>query len=292
MSHWGKRPRDKDDETFVRFSDLSQEKKMERRREEREEKKERERTLSYFKSVDRALGDAADVSMLTAIVDGFFVELMKLLKADSTFHLLRNGLICKVIEKALASAPLLHSKSLLYVFIGHLSDIVSSPVASYLLETLMASISQSLSALEEGDFETEMIPDGPGIHTGSGVPSAMTLVGSVTEELGEYAEDLLTHEVASRATRSILLVLGGFTIRGAPALPRQVRFSEPLDQLTQFLVKALETGYQTTYQLETPGEAWYAAAKDSSQPGDSEPTSRVGAGDKGVRVSVRAASLA
>ncbi|RNF05306.1 hypothetical protein TraAM80_04597 [Trypanosoma rangeli] len=176
----------------VRYSELAPEAKLQKRRQERQEKKEMERTLSYFKSVQRALEEqasgAGDASTLASIVDGFFVELIKLLKADSTLHLLRNGVVCRVIESALTNSLLLHSKSLLYVLLGHVFDTVTSPTASYMMETLIASLAQALSALADAEadsFESEMTDGGPGVHTGSGVPSAATLVTCVVEELSE-----------------------------------------------------------------------------------------------------------
>ena len=180
-AHWGKRPRDSSgDEPFVRFSELSPAAKMERRREERAEKKERDRTLSYFRSVQRALEEqnsgGGDAGALASIVDGFFSELLKLLKADATFYILRNGTACRVIELALTNALLLHVKSLLYVFLGHICELMISPVASFTLETLLASLSQGLSALGEASpegLEAELLEGGVGTHTGSGVAAGL-----------------------------------------------------------------------------------------------------------------------
>ncbi|PBJ68859.1 hypothetical protein BCY84_20711 [Trypanosoma cruzi cruzi] len=235
----------------VRYADLAPEVKLQRRREERQVKKEMERTLSYFKSVQKALEEqasgAGDASTLASIVDGFFVELIKLLKADSTLHLLRNGLVCRVIESALANSLLLHSKSLLYVLLGHVFDTVTSPTASYTMETLLASLAQALSALADDEvesFEAEMTDGGPGVHAGSGVPSAATLITYVVEELSERAEEIIVHEVAARAVRSIVLVLGGFTIRGAPPLEHVVKFTQPLGALGIALMRGLEATFR------------------------------------------------
>ncbi|RNF26908.1 uncharacterized protein Tco025E_00871 [Trypanosoma conorhini] len=234
----------------VRYSDLAPEARLQKRRQERQEKKEMERTLSYFKSVQRALEEqasgAGDASTLATIVDGFFVELIKLLKSDATLHLLRNGVVCRVIESALANSLLLHSKSLLFVLLGHVFDAVASPTASYMMETLMASLAQALSALaaaEADSFAAEMTDGGPGVHAGSGVPSAATLVTCVVEELSERAEEVILHDVAARAVRSIVLVLGGFTIRGAPPLAHAVKFTQPLSVLGVALMQGLESTF-------------------------------------------------
>ncbi|AIN98102.1 hypothetical protein LPMP_210210 [Leishmania panamensis] len=268
-AYWGKRPREGDsDEAFVRFSELSPARKLERRREERVEKKERDRTLAYFRSVQRALEDqvtgGGDPSTLASIVDGFFSELLKLLKADSTFYILRNGTACRVVELALANALLLHVKSLLYVFLGHICELLISPVASYTLETLLASLSQGLSALagtnREG-LEAELTEGGVGMHTGSGVPSSATLLSSMAEEMCEHAEDLIVHDIGGRALRSVVLMLGGRPIRQAPLPNRPVAFPRIVGTLAEAVTKALEEGYGREYQTASPAEAWMAAAQ-------------------------------
>ncbi|KPI85330.1 hypothetical protein ABL78_5612 [Leptomonas seymouri] len=268
-AQWGKRPRSSDgDEPFVRFSELSPAAKMERRREERAEKKERDRTLAYFKSVQRALeeqrGGGGDAGALASVVDGFFSELLKLLKADSTFYILRNGTACRVVELALTNALLLHVKSLLYVFLGHVCDLMISPVASFTLETLLASLSQGLSALGEtslDDLEAELTEGGVGIHTGSGVPSSATLLRSMTEELCEHAEDLIIHDVGGRALRSVVLMLGGRSIRQAPQPLHPVALPQILGTLAEAVVKALEEGYGREYNTASPAESWMAAVQ-------------------------------
>lgn len=268
-AHWGKRPRDADkDEPFVRFSELSPAAKAERRREERVEKKERDRNLSYFRSVQRALEDqtsgGGDAGALASIVDGFFSELLKLLRADSTFYILRNGTACRVIELALTSALLLHVKSLLYVFLGHIGELMISPVASYTLETLLASLSQGLSALAETNpeaLEAELAEGGVGTHTGSGVPSSATLLRSMSEELCERAEDLIVHDVGGRALRSVVLVLGGRPIRQAPLPAHPVAFPSILGAVAEAVVAAIEEGYGREYNTSSPSESWMAAVQ-------------------------------
>ncbi|GET88252.1 hypothetical protein, conserved [Leishmania tarentolae] len=267
--HWGKRPREGDnDETFVRFSELSPSDKLERRRQERAEKKERDRTLAYFRSVQRALEEqgngGGDAGALASIVDGFFSELLKLLKADSSFYILRNGTACRVVELALANALLLHVKSLLYVFIGHIGELLVSPVASYTLETLLASLSQGLSALADtnpGGLEAELVEGGVGVHTGSGVPSSATLLSSMVEEICENAEDLIVHDIGGRALRSVVLMLGGHSIRQAPLPIHPVAFPRVLGTLAEAIVKALEEGYGREYRVKSPAEAWMAAVQ-------------------------------
>ncbi|KAL7700956.1 hypothetical protein NQL31_007042 [Lotmaria passim] len=268
-AHWGKRPRDSSgDEPFVRFSELSPAAKMERRREERAEKKERDRTLSYFRSVQRALEEqnsgGGDAGALASIVDGFFSELLKLLKADATFYILRNGTACRVIELALTNALLLHVKSLLYVFLGHICELMISPVASFTLETLLASLSQGLSALGEASpegLEAELLEGGVGTHTGSGVPSSATLLRSMTEELCERAEDLIIHDIGGRALRSVVLMLGGRAIRQAPQPLHPVAFPRILGTLAESIITALEEGYGREYSTADPAEAWMAAVQ-------------------------------
>lgn len=263
--HWGKRMREEDGQ--VRFSDLTPDQKMQRRRQERQEKKDRDRTLSYFRSAQRTMDEHArsgDPTVLANIVDGFFGELIKLLKGDPSFHLLRNGLVCRAIEAALGSALLLQSKTLLYVFLGHVGDLVTSPVASYTFETLLVSLSLGLSALSEANpegFEAEMVEGGPGVHTGSGIASTATLLRAMVEELLERAEGLLIHEVGARALRSIVLVLGGFSIRNAPPPARPVRHEALLGTVAETVVAALEIGYGREYQTVTVAEAWLAAAQ-------------------------------
>ncbi|CCW63816.1 unnamed protein product [Phytomonas sp. EM1] len=272
---WGKRPRDggnqhdgSADKAFVRFSELSPKEKLQRRKMERIEKKERDRNMSYFMSVQRTIEEYADgngdTSVLAGIVDGFFVELMKLLKADRSFNLLCNAKICRVIELALKNSPLLHCKSLLYVFLGRIHELITSPVASYMLETLFASMSRELSNLEDNQegLTAEMVVGGPGIHVESGVPSTATLLNSAVEELCESAGDMLVHEVGSRALRSIILVLGGFTVHNEPPLARPVRFTGTLGMLATAVVSALEEGYGRQYGTRGPAEAWMAAAQD------------------------------
>ncbi|KPA78123.1 hypothetical protein ABB37_06308 [Leptomonas pyrrhocoris] len=268
-AHWGKRPRSGDsEEAFVRFSELSPAAKMERRREERGEKKERERTLAYFKSVQRALEEhgsgGGDAGALASIVDGFFSELLKLLKADSTFYVLRNGTACRVIELALTSALLLHVKSLLYVFLGHICDLMVSPVASFTLETLLAALSQGLSALGETNPEglvAELTEGGVGTHVGSGVPSSATLVRSMADELCERAEDLIVHDIGGRALRSVVMMLGGRAIRQAPQPPHPVAFPDVLGTLAEAIMKALEDGYGREYNTANAAESWMAAVQ-------------------------------
>jgi hypothetical protein len=268
-AHWGKRPRDgSSDEPFVRFSELSPAAKLERRREERAEKKERDRTLAYFKSVQRALeeqaGGGGDAGALASIVDGFFSELLKLLRADATFYILRNGTACRVIELALTNALLLHVKSLLFVFLGHTCELMISPVASYTLETLLASLSQGLSALGETNpegLEAELTEGGVGTHTGSGVPSSATLLRSMVEELCEHAEDLIIHDIGGRALRSVVLMLGGRAIRQAPQPLHPVSFPAIVGTLAEAVMTALEDGYGREYNTAGPAEAWMAAVQ-------------------------------
>lgn len=268
-AHWGKRPRDGDGEdAFVRFSELSPAQRMERRREERAEKKERDRTLAYFKSVQRALEEqgsgGGDAGAIASIVDGFFSELFKLLKADASFYVLRNGTACRVVELALTNALLLHVKSLLYVFLGHISELLVSPVASYTLEKLLASLSQGLSALAEANpeaLEAELTEGGVGMHTGSGVPSSATLLASMAEEVCERAEDLLVNDIGGRALRSVVLMLGGRPIRQAPLPAHPVTFPRVLGTLAEALIAALEDGYGREYQTSSPAEAWMAAGQ-------------------------------
>ncbi|KEG11961.1 hypothetical protein DQ04_02111030 [Trypanosoma grayi] len=249
----------------VRYSDLTPEAKLQKRRQERQEKKEKERTLSYFISVQRALDEqaagAGDASTLATIVDGFFVELIKLLKADPSLHLLRNGAVCRVIESALANSLLLHSKSLLYVLLGHVFDTVTSPTASYMMETLMVSLAQALSALADDAeaFDAEMADGGPGVHAGSGVPSAATLVTCLVDELVERAGDIIMHEVGARAVRSIVLVLGGFTIRGAPPLQHTVKFAPQLGVLGGALMQTLEHTFSDS-RTQSAVDVWLGIA--------------------------------
>ncbi|CCW71834.1 unnamed protein product [Phytomonas sp. Hart1] len=273
---WGKRPRDDGKQhnenggnAFVRFSELSPKEKLQQRKMERIEKKERDRRMSYFMSVQRVIEECAnsggDASVSIGIVDGFFVELMKLLKADRSFYILRNGKICRVIEAALKNSPLLHCKSLLFVFLGHIVELITSPVASYMLETLFASVSRALSNLEDqGALASEMLMGGPGMHAESGVPSTATLLHSVIEELCESSEDMLVHEVGSRALRSIILVLGGLTIRNEPPAVHPVCFTDNLGVLATALISALEKGYCREYGTPGPAEAWMAAARDNT----------------------------
>ncbi|KAG5506035.1 hypothetical protein GH5_05716 [Leishmania sp. Ghana 2012 LV757] len=268
-AHWGKRPREGDsDEAFVRFSDLSPAQKLERRRQERAERKERDRTLAYFKSVQRALEEqgsgGGDAGALASIVDGFFSELLKLLKADSAFSILRNGTACRVVELALTNALLLHVKSLLYIFLGHICELLISPVASYTLETLLASLSQGLSALAVTDaegLEAELAEGGVGMHTGSGVPSSATLLSSMAEEVCEHTEDLIVHDIGGRALRSVVLMLGGRSIRQAPLPVRPVAFPRIIGTLAEAVIKAVEEGYGREYHTASPAEAWMAAVQ-------------------------------
>ncbi|KAG5479357.1 hypothetical protein LSCM1_04615 [Leishmania martiniquensis] len=268
-ARWGKRPREGDgDEAFVRFSELSPAQKLERRRRERTEKKEQGRTLAYFRSVQHALEEQSsgggDAGVLASIVDGFFSELLKLLKADSTLYILRNGTACRVVELALANALLLHIKSLLYIFLGHICELLISPVASYTLETLLASLSQGLSALADTDadgLDAELAEGGVGIHTGSGVPSSATLLSSMAEELCEHTEDLIVHDIGGRALRSVILMLGGRSIRQAPLPARPVAFPRVLGALAESVIKAVEEGYGREYQTASPAEAWMAAVQ-------------------------------
>ncbi|KAH9597789.1 hypothetical protein LSM04_008948 [Trypanosoma melophagium] len=268
MSGYGYRKREyEEDAGRVRYSDLPPETKLQRRRVERREKKERERTLAYFTSVQRALDEWAagggDARNIAAIVDGFIVELIKLLRADPTLHLLRNGTVCRAIEAALAHALLLHLKSLLYVLLGRVYDTAASPTASYVLEALVARLTAALAAeaqsqqqvdsnspaetIDMGDGGTtlaaEMTVGGPGAHADGGVPSVATLLTGVVDELAERADDIVLHEVAARAVRSIVLLLAGRTIRGAPPLQYPIKFMPQLETLATALMQSLETTF-------------------------------------------------
>eukprot|EP00796_Vickermania_ingenoplastis_P012466 gene12466-8550_t len=273
---WGKRHRGSDGatEAVTRFSELTTEQKAQRRKEERLEKKERERTMAYFMAAQRTLQPGAtDPIMLASAVDGFFQELVKLLRADPSFCLLRNVQICQTIEMALRNALLLHSKTLLFVFLGHVPTLITSPVASYVFETLLASISQGLSGLAtsvsdaEGNsaaLEEEMRVGGQGIHTGSGIPSTATLLSHALEELGDMVETLLTHDAASRTTRSVILMLGGLPIRGAPPPHPAVRFQTLLGPLAEKVMHTVESWYRSEYHMTDAGEIWLTAVQTPS----------------------------
>lgn len=272
---WGKRLRDADGTlSSTPFSELSPEEKLQRRREERAEKKERDRTLSYFKNANQMLQQAAgtDAGMLASAVDGFFQELVKLLKADPSFHLLRNGLICQTIEVALQNALLLHSKTLLYMFLGHLVDLFQSPVASYVVETLLASLAQGLSGLAsedgngnemrlQGNFEAEMQPGGQGMHVGSGLPSTATLLSHVVEEISESLETFFSNEVGARAMRSLILMLGGYSIRNAPPPHSLVKFHSILGPFADSIIRTMEEVYHRDFQTKNLAETWITAAQ-------------------------------
>ncbi|CBH15152.1 hypothetical protein, conserved [Trypanosoma brucei gambiense DAL972] len=225
----------------VRYSDLPPNVKLQRRRQERQEKKEKERTLAYFTSVHRALEEQS-AETLVAFVDGFFVELIKLLRADTSLHLLRNGTVCRTIEAALASSQLLHCKSLLYILLGHVYDLAASPTASRTLEAIIASIVRGVSVFRRTDssaFSAEMEEGGA---SSNGVPSASTLITCVVEELAERAGEVLLHDAAARAVRSIILFLGGFwnSTGTASSLPHGVKFYAQLDTLGTALMCVVE----------------------------------------------------
>lgn len=310
---WGKRTHDaQDGSSSSLFRELSSEQKMKRRREERAEKKERDRTLSYFVNTRNMLlqqstqnGGEKD-AMLSSSVDGFFQELAVLLKADaasstsssspsSCFHLLRNGVICQTIELALKNASLLHCKSLLFLFLGHVMSLITSPVASYLWETLMASIGQGLSQLADEEdatlssfaphesenmereknlpitaasddlvmsaFANEMQLGSPGIHGGSGLPSTATLVSNAVEEIIVELEAVLSHDIAARTMRSMILALGGCSIRNFPSPNPRVRFPQILGQLATSVVQTVEMYYSRECSIRNPSETWLAAAQ-------------------------------
>lgn len=126
--------------------------------------------------------DGSKTLALVSLIDGFFSELFKLLRADSSFNLLRNNVVCKTIDAALANATLLHSKSLLHLFLGHAFDLITSPVASYTVEMLLMSLTQSLNKLKcnglEDDYTHEMTPGSSGMHVGSGVASTISLLSA------------------------------------------------------------------------------------------------------------------
>ncbi|ORC89351.1 uncharacterized protein TM35_000121260 [Trypanosoma theileri] len=278
----GYRKRDYDDYAGeeagrVRYSDLPPETKLQRRRVERREKKERERTLAYFTSVQRALDEWAagggDAGNIAALVDGFIVELIKLLRADPTLHLLRNGTVCRAIEAALAHSLLLHLKSLLYVLLGRVYDTAASPTASYVLEAIVARLTAALAAeasnqqdgetLRIGDegstLAAEMTVGGPGAHADGGVPSVATLLAGVVDELAERSDDIILHEVAARAVRSIVLLLAGRTIRGAPPLQHPVKFIPQLENLATALMQSLETTFADS-RTQSDVDVWLAIA--------------------------------
>nr|CCC93410.1 conserved hypothetical protein [Trypanosoma congolense IL3000] len=239
MSSRGKRSRW--DEQGARYSDLDPAVKLQKRREERQEKKERERTLSYFTSMQRALEQQSS-DTLGSLVDGFFVEVIKLLREDSSLHLLRNGTVCRTIEAALLNCELVHSKSLLYVLLGHVCNLATSPTASRTLEAVIGSIARGVRALSESDdelFATEMEEGGCGVN---GVPSAATLVTCVVEELVEYAGDVVVHDIAARTVRTIVPFLAGFGVAsgGVVMPPGGVRFTVQLDILGLALMDAVE----------------------------------------------------
>lgn len=321
---WGKRSWDADgSSTSTLFRDLSMEQKLKRRREERAEKKERERTLSYFTNTQKILlqqgaqSSGENDGMLAGIVDGFFQELVVLLKADvssaspssssSPFHLLRNGVICQTIELALKHSSLLHCKSLLFLFLGHVMPLITSPVASFVWETLIAGLEQGLSQLvrseegmpliksnhttittnssspaflgpsdldteRDGDktfdasnisvmsaFSKEMQDGGQGIHAGSGIPSTATLLSHAVEEVMENMETLLSHEIGARTIRSMILALGGYSIRHLPPPDVRVRFPALLGSLGTSIVNNLERYYAREYSTSDLSETWLAA---------------------------------
>lgn len=311
---WGKRTNEaQDGSSPTIFRELSSEQKVKRRREERAEKKERDRTLSYFVNTRNMLlqqsaqkGEEKD-AMLSSSVDGFFQELVVLLKADaasstssssspsSSFHLLRNGVICQTIELALKNASLLHCKSLLFLFLGHVMSLITSPVASYLWETLMASIGQGLSQLADEEdatlssfpshesdntdgeknqfiagasddlvvsaFVNEMQLGGQGTHGGSGLPSTATLVANAVEEITVELQAILSHDIAARTMRSMILALGGCSIRDFPSPHPRVRFPQILGQLATSVVQTVEMYYSKECSIRNPSEIWLAAAQ-------------------------------
>lgn len=272
---WGKRARGADGTTpGALFSELSPEEKIQRRKEERAEKKERDRTLSYFKSAREMFTREArggDAMVLAQAVDGFFQELVKLLKADPSLHLLRNSTICQTIEVALQNSLLIHSKTLLFVLLGHISDVFVSPVASYVMETLLASLAQALSGLvnestaeDDGGNDAlagELQPDGQGIHVGSGLPSTATLLSHLVQELGESLGNIVCHEVGARALRSLILMLGGFSIRGAPSPHSLVKFHDLLGLLGKDIMQTIEDTFSQEYQTRSVAETWLTVAQ-------------------------------
>lgn len=308
---WGKRTHDAGGSTSTLFRDLSTEQKLKRRREERMEKKERERTLSYFLNTQKVLlqqsseNKKAKDGLLSVSVDGFFQELVVLLKADassssssssSPFHLLRNGVICQTIEIALKNASLLHCKSLLFLFLGHVMPLITSPVASYVWETLIASLEQGLSVLVQekdsstpfapssaalvaggefaenhslnggasdgfliSDFEKEMQDGGQGIHAGSGIPSTATLLSHAVEEVIENMETIISHPIGARTIRSMVLALGGYSARNFPLPHPRVRFPALLGSLATTTVQIVEEYYSREYCTTDLSETWLAA---------------------------------
>lgn len=262
---WGKRPRDGDGESFVRFSELTAQQKAQRRREERAEKKEHSRTMSYFASIQRALdaqaAQSADPGARSSLVAGFFSELMQQLKADRTLHLLRNGTVCRVIEAALTHAQLLQAKSLFYVLLGRMWDLVTSPVASFVLETTVWAMVHGCIELAKEDEQQngeqlalEMSEGGAGVHPGSGVPSCATMFRSFVDEICEHMVDIVHHDIAARALRSILFLLGGKSfaspegrvathVLGQPASGVSVVFTGAMDQIAESVAQVVQTNF-------------------------------------------------
>lgn len=90
--------------------------------------------------------------------------------------------MCKTIDAALANATLLHSKSLLHLFLGHAFDLITSPVASYTVEMLLINLTQSFNNLKcnglDDEYNHEMTLGSSGMHVGSGVASTTTLLSA------------------------------------------------------------------------------------------------------------------
>lgn len=279
---WGKRERSdstasgtgRQASAAVHFSDLSPEEKVQRRAEERKEKKERDRTMAYFTAAQQQLKQQEQESGAAALkvgdgssVEGFFIDLYQRLRDDPSSVLLRNRVICETVELAIRQSTLLQSKTLLFVLLGRMPAMFSSPVASYIIETVLRRLSELLShmavsssvAEEEDSLAAEMQEGGQGIH--SGVPSTATLLTHVVEEVEEGALQMITDEPASRCLRSLIFMLGGHSVHGGPAPHSVVQFPALLSSLSQTLVTAIEQHYYETFQTGNAAETWMAAAQ-------------------------------
>lgn len=257
-----------------RFSSMDQESKQQYRKKERDAKKDRERTLAFFTAAKRTLEDPSslsDASMASTVVEGLLSELSKKLRDDPELFLLRNGTVCRALELAVTmNTSLLHAKTFLYLFIGKFRQVATSPTVSYVLEALLSNMMKCLGELSMGDdnndVSQETLPDGDGVHSGSGLPNSFVLLRHMVEELVEAMDALLVDAIGSKMLRSVVYVLCGVPIRKQQeqpvpcvALLRQC-FLPLASQLAEALVNSVETVFAPE-NIDKPrrSDAWFTA---------------------------------
>nr|CCC51140.1 conserved hypothetical protein [Trypanosoma vivax Y486] len=252
----------------IRYSDLTPEAKLQMRREERRLKKEDKRILSYFLSMENALAEQPAEARV-ALIDGFFLELIRLLRSDPSLRLLRNRTICHTVEMALTMSTLLQAKSVLYVLLGSVYDLIVSPTACRTLEALISSIVRGVSELSNNGstaFAAEMADGDIKSSSESDVPSAATLVTCVVNELSERAEEILSETNRARAVRCIIHLLGGLSENGTKShkLSEAARFSTQLDVLGTALMNSMYSVFQGTFDLRDTNILFNAARTPST----------------------------